>query len=299
MAESTLTVRDPRFIGVVGSTVEFETIATGCLFTEGPLWHPSGHYLLWGDMPGDHLRPDVPSLKGGQVAFQVPATLSSALSDVARGESATTFMALLACWKLLLHRYTQQDDIIIGTPTGRRYLAETEGMIGLFINNLVLRTQFTPTLTFRELLAQVRQTTIDAFTHDELPFEDLVAELRPERTSGVSPFFQHLFIHRNATHSRWEIPGLTLTPVAAPLPEFATVIVYAIVSPTSLWFDGGTTVLSSAPILAIVSVGCSTSGVFVVALQVEPTVVGLQTLLAVVVAVLSTEPLPMSAAVST
>jgi amino acid adenylation domain-containing protein len=163
-------------------------------------------------VPGDFLRPDTPSLKGGQVAFQLPATLSSALTDFARAEASTNFMALLACWQLLLHRYTQQNDILVGTPTGRRYLAETEDMIGLFINNLVLRTDFSAAPTFRQLLTQVRHTTIDAFTHDELPFEDLVAELRPARTSGVSPLFQHLFIHRNATHSKWELPGLKLTP---------------------------------------------------------------------------------------
>jgi len=163
-------------------------------------------------VPGDHLRPDTPSLKGGQIAFQVPASLSSALTDFSRAESATPFMALLACWQLLLHRYTQQNDIIVGTPTGRRYLAETEGMIGLFINNLVLRADFSAAPTFRELLAQVRKTTIDGFTHDELPFEDLVAALKLPRSSGVSPLFQHLFIHRNATHSKWELPGVKVTP---------------------------------------------------------------------------------------
>jgi amino acid adenylation domain-containing protein len=164
-------------------------------------------------VPADHLRPDKPSFAGGQVAFEVPAQVSSALSDIARSESATTFMALLAAWQLFLHRYTLQDDILVGTPTGRRYRTETEHMIGLFINNLVLRADFSSNPSFRQLLHQTRHTTIDAFTHDELPFEDLVAELRPERTTGVSPLFQHLFIHRNATHSRWQIPGLALTPM--------------------------------------------------------------------------------------
>ncbi|WP_169829171.1 non-ribosomal peptide synthetase [Tsuneonella mangrovi] len=164
-------------------------------------------------VPGDHLRPDMPSLKGGQVAFQVPSDLANAIADFARAESATTFMALMACWQMLLHRYSQQDDILIGTPTGRRYLAETEDMIGLFINNLVLRARFTPGLTFRGLLAQMRQVTIDAFSNDELPFEDLVAELEFPRSRADAPLFQHLFIHRNNTHSRWEIPGLRLSRV--------------------------------------------------------------------------------------
>lgn len=111
------------------------------------------------------------------------------------------------------HCYSQQDDILVGTPTGRRYLAESEDMIGLFINNLVLRARFAPQLTFRELLAQMRQATIDAFSNDELPFEDLVAALDVPRSRGNAPVFQHLFIHRNNTHSRWEIPGLKLSRV--------------------------------------------------------------------------------------
>ena len=164
-------------------------------------------------VPSDHLRPDMPSLRGGQVAFQVPAYLSNAITDFARAESATTFMALLACWQMLLHRYSQQDDILVGTPTGRRYLAETEDMIGLFINNLVMRARFTPGLTFRGLLAQMRQATIDAFSNDELPFEDLVATLEVPHSRAGAPLFQHLFIHRNNTHGRWEIPGLTLSQV--------------------------------------------------------------------------------------
>lgn len=164
-------------------------------------------------LPGDHLRPDTPSLRGGQVAFQVPADLANAVADFARAESATTFMALMAGWQLLLHRYSQQDDIVVGTPTGRRYLAETEDMIGLFINNLVLRARFPQGLTFRGLLAQVRQATIDAFSNDELPFEDLVAALDVPRSRGNAPIFQHLFIHRNNTHSPWEIPGLQLTRI--------------------------------------------------------------------------------------
>lgn len=164
-------------------------------------------------IPGDHLRPDTPSLRGGQVAFQVPPDLANAITDFARAESATTFMVLLSGWQMLLHRYSQQDDILVGTPTGRRYLAEAEDIIGLFINNLVLRARFPQGITFRELLAQIRQATIDAFSNDELPFEDLVAALEVPRSWANAPLFQHLFIHRNNTHSRWEIPGLKLSQV--------------------------------------------------------------------------------------
>ncbi|RLT93660.1 non-ribosomal peptide synthetase [Ketobacter sp.] len=166
-------------------------------------------------LPSDHRRPDKPTLKGGQVKFTIPASLRIALEYFARDESATMFMVLLAGWQLLLHRYTQQNDILVGTPTGRRNRIETEGLIGLFINNLVIRTDLSGNPSFKTLVSRVRKTTLDALSHDELPFERLVEELRPERKAGISPYFQHLFIHRNAKHTEWTIPGLTVTPVEA------------------------------------------------------------------------------------
>ncbi|MBL4828019.1 MAG: amino acid adenylation domain-containing protein [Spongiibacteraceae bacterium] len=164
-------------------------------------------------VPADRLRPDKPSFRGGQIAFQIPASVRVALGGLARNESLTSFMLLLAAWQLFLHRYTQQEDILVGTPTGRRYRTETEPLIGLFINNLAMRADFSGKPSFRELLRNVRQTTIDAFSHDEVPFEDLVAELNPQRSAAITPFFQHFFIHRNATETKWQIPGLELTPL--------------------------------------------------------------------------------------
>lgn len=162
-------------------------------------------------VPADHARPQVPTFRGALVTFHVPTTVKAALADLARQESATMFMVLVSAWQLLLHRYTQQDDILVGTPTGRRERIETEEMIGLFINTLVLRANCSGNPSFRSLLRQVRRTTIDAFAHDQLPFEDLVAELKPSREPGVAPLFQHLFIHRKAADTPWTIPGLTVT----------------------------------------------------------------------------------------
>lgn len=164
-------------------------------------------------VPGDFARPKSPGFRGGQITFHIPPTLKEPLADLARQESATLFMLLVSAWQLLLHRYTQQEDILVGTPTGRRYRIETEPMIGLFINTLVLRSDFSGNPDFRTLLRRSRQTTIDAFTHDELPFEDLVAELRPGREVGITPLFQHLFIHRTIAHSPWSIPGLKVIPL--------------------------------------------------------------------------------------
>ena len=163
------------------------------------------------ELPSDHQRPAEPSFRGGQIAFTVPAELRLALLAFNRRESATVFMTLLAAWQLLLHRYSGQEDLAVGTPTGRRYRPETEGMIGLFINNLVLRARFLDGMSFEDLVAQVRQTCIDAFEHDEVPFESLVAELAPARTVGSTPFFRHFFIHRNASQNAWALPGLELS----------------------------------------------------------------------------------------
>jgi amino acid adenylation domain-containing protein len=158
-------------------------------------------------------RPAKSSFKGGQLRFALPAHLHLELVRLSRSQGATTFMTLLALWQLLLQRYSGQSDILVGTPTGRRYLPQAEGMIGLFINNLVMRARVDEAMSFRDLLAQVRESAIDAFSHDEVPFEVLVAELRPPRTPGASAYFQHYFIHRNATHSAWSLPGLQLDPL--------------------------------------------------------------------------------------
>lgn len=164
-------------------------------------------------LPSARPRPVKPTFAGGQVGFKVPVSVSNALKHIARVNGATVFMVLLSGWHLLLHRYSARDDILVGTPSGRRYLTETENMIGLFINNLVIRADFSIKPSFKELLAMVRQTSIDAFSHDELPFETLVSEINPGRSSNVSPIFQHLFIHRNATQSEWKLPGLELSSV--------------------------------------------------------------------------------------
>ncbi|WP_188151962.1 non-ribosomal peptide synthetase, partial [Teredinibacter waterburyi] len=179
-------------------------------YWQSQLANPPGPSLL----PTDFHRPSRASLRGAQVQLTLPESVRLGLSHLSKLESATHFMVLIAAWQCLLYRYSGQQDILVGTPTGRRYRTETEGMIGLFINNLVVRSQCNPALTFREYLAQVRATTIEAFSHDELPFEKIVSEINPDRIQGVSPFFQHFFIHRNATKSAWKLGDLAVTPLA-------------------------------------------------------------------------------------
>jgi|GEM_PF-525178 len=167
------------------------------------------------DLPADRPRPQSADFRGGLVKFKLPASLWAALGALARRESATSFMLLLAAWQLLLHRYTGQLDIVVGTPSGRRQHTQSESMIGLFINTLVLRTDFSGQPDFRTLLQRVRATSIDAFANDQVSFEDLVTALNPQRASGESPFFRHLFIHRKQQAGQWQIPGLQVTPLNA------------------------------------------------------------------------------------
>ncbi|WP_346838371.1 amino acid adenylation domain-containing protein [Microbulbifer sp. SAOS-129_SWC] len=165
------------------------------------------------DFPSDRPRPDSPDSAGGHVRFKLPASQWAAVQSFAQHEGATNFMLLVAVWQLLLHRYTQQDDILVGTPTGRRHHTKTEAMIGLFINTLTLRTDFSGQPSFRELLRRLRGVTIDAFSNDQVPFEEVVARINPPRDSRLSPFFQYLFIHRKITGKRWQLPGLKTAPV--------------------------------------------------------------------------------------
>ena len=122
-------------------------------------------------------------------------------------------MTLLAALKVLLHRYTGQDDIVVGTPIANRTQAETEGLIGFFVNTLVLRTNLSDDPTFRELLGRVREVALGAYAHQDLPFEKLVEVLHPERNLSHSPLFQVLFVLQNTPLSAFELPGLTVSPV--------------------------------------------------------------------------------------
>jgi amino acid adenylation domain-containing protein len=143
--------------------------------------------------------------------FQLPSQLSAALNKLSRQESTTLFMTLLAAFQTLLYRYTNQDDITVGTDLANRTQSETEQLIGFFVNLLVLRTDMSGNPTFYELLERVREVTLKAYAHQDLPFEKLVAELRPERSLSQTPIFQVLFVMQNAPVPTLEVSGLTLS----------------------------------------------------------------------------------------
>ena len=146
------------------------------------------------ELPTDKPRPAVQSFHGAVEAFELPRELLERLKALSRQREATLFMTLSAAFMTLLHRYTGQDDILVGTPISGRTRSETEDLIGLFLNLVILRAQFSQEETFQSLLQQVRQRALGAYGHQDLPFEQLVAELAPERDLSRTPLFQVMFV---------------------------------------------------------------------------------------------------------
>ncbi|HSF42282.1 MAG TPA: non-ribosomal peptide synthase/polyketide synthase [Thermoanaerobaculia bacterium] len=149
------------------------------------------------ELPADRPRPAASSFRGALATLDLPAETARALEALAQRERATPFMALLALFQALLLRYTGQSDFGVGTPVANRSHSEVEGLIGLFVNTLVLRADLSGRPGFAELLRRVREATLAAFAHEEIPFERLVQELRPEREPGRNPWFQVLFTLQN------------------------------------------------------------------------------------------------------
>ncbi|HKS72052.1 MAG TPA: condensation domain-containing protein, partial [Terriglobales bacterium] len=161
----------------------------------------------------DRPRPAIQSYRGAVKSFTLPAELFAAISDCGRQQSVTPFMILLAGFQVLMARYSGQEDVLVGTPIANRNRAELEGVIGFFANTLVMRTKISPALTVSELLAKVRETALDGYAQQDIPFEKLVEELRPERSLSHNPLFQVLFSLQNAPRRAFDLPGLQLTPV--------------------------------------------------------------------------------------
>jgi amino acid adenylation domain-containing protein len=165
------------------------------------------------ELPIDHPRPAIQTFIGSGVEFQLNQDLTQKLSALSQQSGTTLFMTLLAAFVILLSRYSGQEDIVVGSPIANRNRSETESLIGFFANTLVLRTQLDGNPTFRELLERVRETTLGAYDHQDLPFEKLVEELQPERSLSYAPLFQAMFMLQNASVEGLELPGLTIAPL--------------------------------------------------------------------------------------
>jgi amino acid adenylation domain-containing protein len=142
------------------------------------------------ELPLDRPRPAVQTFRGAFRLFSISSEINAALNGLAREEGVTLFMVLLAAFQTLLWRHARQDEIVIGAPIANRTRKETESLIGFFVNTLVLRTAISADMTFRELLRKVKDTTLAAYSHQDLPFEKLVEEIQPERTLSHNPLFQ-------------------------------------------------------------------------------------------------------------
>jgi amino acid adenylation domain-containing protein len=162
------------------------------------------------DLPTDRPRRSVTSFDGGLSTSRLGPDLAQAVAKLCQSAKVTPFMALLAAWEMLLARYAGQDDFAVGVPVANRDRIETEGLIGFFVNTIVIRTS--PASTTLETLKRVRETALAAFAHRDMPFQKLVEELQPRRSQQLSPFFQVFFALQNAPMPPLELPGLTLSP---------------------------------------------------------------------------------------
>ena len=157
------------------------------------------------ELPHDYVRPSVQSFSGATHVFTLPNEVSAGLEQLCKREGATLFMILLAAFQTLLHRYTGEEDIVVGSYIAGRNRAEVEGLIGFFLNSLVMRVDTSGGPTFREMIARVRAGTLKAYAHQDMPFAKLVEKLQPERDLSRNPLFQVMFqLLKRPTLSRFQ-----------------------------------------------------------------------------------------------
>jgi amino acid adenylation domain-containing protein len=165
------------------------------------------------ELPTDRPRLTVRSSLGARQSFRIPKELTEALKKLSQQERVTLFMTLLAAFQTLLYRYTGQENFVVGSPIAGRNRAETESLIGFFVNTLALRTDVSGSLSFRQLIARVREVALEAYTHQDLPFEKLVEELQPDRSRSHTPLFQVIFALQNVPRQPFGLTGLTVSPL--------------------------------------------------------------------------------------
>uniref|UniRef100_UPI0005513680 amino acid adenylation domain-containing protein n=1 Tax=Andreprevotia chitinilytica TaxID=396808 RepID=UPI0005513680 len=169
------------------------------------------------ELPTDRPRPAVQSYRGSTLALTLPPALTVNLKQLSQRHGTTLFMTLLAGWSVLLSRLSGQDDVVIGTPVANRPRTELEGLIGFFVNTLALRVRFDEQPSVQTLLQQVKASTLAAYGHQDLPFEQVVDALQPPRSLSHSPLFQSLFTLNNTPQGQaLGLPGLTLQVLDTP-----------------------------------------------------------------------------------
>lgn len=186
-----------------------EALATPLAYWRGQL-EGAPHLLA---LATDRPRPAVPSYQGGRVHFTLDAQTTAAVDALAKEAQATPFMVTLAGWQALLMRHSGQEDVVVGVPTAGRTPAESESMVGMFVNSLVIRSDLSGDPSFAGLLGRVRETVLGALAHQQVPFERLVQELRPERDLSYAPLYQVQFGYRNVPERELGLPGVSMEVV--------------------------------------------------------------------------------------
>ena len=165
------------------------------------------------ELPGDRPRPEIRTFHGARQTVSFAKDLTDELRTFSRERGVTLFMTLVAAFKVLLHHYTKQDDVVIGTDVANRNRTETEGLIGFFVNQLVLRTDLSANPTAGELLERVRNVALGAYTHQDLPFDRLVEALKPERNLKYAPFFEVKLVLENTSPVALSLTGVSIEPL--------------------------------------------------------------------------------------
>src|SRR5438034_897171 len=163
------------------------------------------------ELPGDHVRPAVRSYRGAQQELRVSREVTEKLKQRSREEGATLFMTLLAAFDVLLARYSGQEELVVGTPIANRTRVETEELIGCFVNTLVLRVDASGNPSFCELLRRVKQVALEAYAHQDIPFEKLGEELQPKRDLSRTAVFQGMFVLQNVPMAVMKLEGFAVS----------------------------------------------------------------------------------------
>ncbi|MEH1824935.1 MAG: amino acid adenylation domain-containing protein [Nostoc sp.] len=174
------------------------------------------------ELPTDYPRPALQSYRGDRDRYSLSPDLTLAITTFSQQQGASLFMTLLAAFSILLSRYSRQEDLCIGSAIANRTHSQTEGLIGFFVNTLILRNQIKPEQSFIDFLQQTRQTCLDAYSHQDIPFEYLVEQLQPERSMSHNPLFQVMLALENNESPDLNLPGLKIEwlPLTYPFAKF-------------------------------------------------------------------------------
>jgi non-ribosomal peptide synthetase component F len=206
------------------------------------------------DLPTDRPRPSVQTYEGARRSVVLSQELADSIKALNHREGATLFMTLLAAYNILLHHLTGREDMVVGTDVANRNRAETEGLIGFFVNQLVMRTDLSGDPTFAELLRRVRETAVEAYAHQDVPFDRVVDALKPERNLSYSPLFQIKFTLHNQNTSLWTAArtdlSLSQLDVESSMAKFDLLLnAYDSGQGLVMWFEYRTSLFNSDTIM--------------------------------------------------